>query len=201
MDILSLFPKAVSRNNIGRPFSNIELAVLENLETRLNSGNVTSTNVRVLELPELANLKNIILNDVYEYFEKVISPRDSIEPYITISWTNVTETDGFHHKHTHGNSILSGVLYVIADASSDSILFYDEVYKTIELRPKNWNVWNSPSWEIPVATGDLLLFPSSLNHEVRVIKKSNHKRISLAFNVFIKGTVGSHLDLNWADIK
>jgi hypothetical protein len=73
MDILSLFPKAVSRNNIGRPFSNIELAVLENLETRLNSGNVTSTNVYVLELPELANLKNIILNDVYEYFEKVIN--------------------------------------------------------------------------------------------------------------------------------
>ena len=201
MDILSLFPTAVSRNNIGRPFTNIELAVLENLETRPNKGNITSTNAYVLELPELANLKNILLNDVHEYFNRVICPNNDIEPYITISWTNITETDGYHHKHTHGNSIVSGVLYVSADSASDSILFYNEVYKTIELRPKSWNVWNSPSWEIPVATGDLLLFPSSLNHEVRVVSKSNHKRISLAFNVFIKGTVGTHIDLNWADIK
>ena len=44
------------------------------------------------------------------------------------------------------------------------------------------------------ASGDIFLFPSSLAHMVET-KQGKNTRISLSFNVFIKGTVGSDRDL------
>jgi len=41
-----------------------------------------------------------------------------------------------------------------------------------------------------IKTGMLILFPSSLTHGVE-IKKDNEERISLAFNTYFKGTLGS----------
>ena len=55
---------------------------------------------------------------------------------------------------------------------------------------KNFNFFNSESWWLPVKTGQIMLFPSSLSHSVS-IKKGTNTRVSLAFNVFIKGGVGS----------
>jgi hypothetical protein len=46
----------------------------------------------------------------------------------------------------------------------------------------------------PVKTGSILLFPSSTTHRVE-IKKGLNTRISLAFNVFIKGTIGDKKSL------
>ena len=43
-------------------------------------------------------------------------------------------------------------------------------------------------------TGDVILFPSSLTHMVET-KQGDNTRISLAFNVFIKGTVGNNKNL------
>ena len=45
-----------------------------------------------------------------------------------------------------------------------------------------------------MTTGDIFLFPSSLSHAVET-KQGENTRISLSFNVFIKGTVGSNHDL------
>lgn len=201
MEVVSLFPTAVGRSQLSRRLTSAEISILESFDTRPNAGNLASINQHVLETPELSELKKFILQEVTDYFDNVISPRNNITPYITISWTNVTTTNGFHHKHAHGNSILSGVFYVTADSYTDSIIFYDRVYETIEMRPKNWNIWNSDSWEIPVNTGDLLLFPSRLIHEVRIVNIQNHKRISLAFNVFIRGVVGDPMDSNLVEIK
>jgi hypothetical protein len=36
----------------------------------------------------------------------------SVTPYITQSWLNYTETNQYHHKHEHPNSLVSGVFYV-----------------------------------------------------------------------------------------
>ena len=52
-------------------------------------------------------------------------------------------------------------------------------------------MWNSGSWFFPVETGDLFMFPSSTTHQVET-KKGNNTRISLAFNTFYKGSVGSN---------
>ena len=56
-------------------------------------------------------------------------------------------------------------------------------------------MYNSTSWKFNVETNDLVLFPSSLEHSVEK-KKGSNLRISLAFNVFIKGNIGKEDDLN-----
>jgi predicted 2-oxoglutarate/Fe(II)-dependent dioxygenase YbiX len=74
------------------------------------------------------------------------------------------------------------------------IKFYRNYYETIKIQPKEYNIYNSKSWWLPVKTGQLILFPSSTTHSVEV-KKGNNTRVSLAFNVFIKGTLGDNKDL------
>ena len=58
-----------------------------------------------------------------------------------------------------------------------------------------YNTWNSLTWWIPVKSGDILLFPSYLNHSVET-KQDNNLRISLAFNTFVKGNIGSREGLS-----
>ena len=57
-----------------------------------------------------------------------------------------------------------------------------------------YNIWNSSSWWFGVETGQLVMFPSSTTHQVDT-KKGNNTRVSLAFNTFYKGTIGSNSNL------
>ena len=59
---------------------------------------------------------------------------------------------------------------------------------------KEFNLYNSRSWFFPVETNQIILFPSSTTHSVGQ-KKGNNTRLSLAFNVFIKGKIGSNFGL------
>ena len=72
--------------------------------------------------------------------------------------------------------------------------FINERYQTIKPEIKNFNIWNSETWWFSVKTGDIIMFPSSLNHMVET-KQGDNTRISLAFNVFIKGTIGDNKQL------
>ena len=96
--------------------------------------------------------------------------------------------------HAHPNSLISGVFYINSDDKFDKIKLFKQQYETIQLEIKEWNIWNSKSWWFPVKTGDIILFPSSLTHMVEN-KQGDNTRISLAFNVFIKGIIGNNKDL------
>jgi uncharacterized protein (TIGR02466 family) len=159
-----------------------------------NSGNITSKNNYILNEKPFANIKKELELKVKDYFEKVICPVNTVIPYITQSWLNYTETNQFHHKHAHPNSIVSGVFYINCHETLDKIKFFNESYKTIKPEIKDWNLWNSESWWFPVKTGDIIMFPSSLPHAVEN-KEGTNTRISLAFNVFIKGKIGINEEL------
>jgi hypothetical protein len=77
-----------------------------------------------------------------------------------------------------------------ADKDTDKIHFNNNRHNVIDIQTENFNPFNSGSWWFPVETGQVLLFPSSLVHHVET-KKGTNTRISLAFNIFIKGTIGS----------
>jgi hypothetical protein len=72
--------------------------------------------------------------------------------------------------------------------------FLKKIYQTIKPETKDWNLYNSETWWFTVKTGDIILFPSSLTHMVET-KEGDNTRISLAFNVFIKGTIGNNKNL------
>ena len=52
------------------------------------------------------------------------------------------------------------------------------------------------SWSFPVKSNELFLFPSWMEHQVDANEKATKNRISLAFNVYVKGTVGNMHELN-----
>jgi len=192
MIIHSIFPTPVYFSKLKRKFTKKELDFVDKNKQNIfaNEGNVTSLDTYVLNKKEFKNLKNELMIYVKEYFDKVISTTDEIEPYITQSWLNYTKEKEFHHAHEHPNSYLSAVFYFDADANNDKIKFHKMGYQTIVPTVKEYNHYNSLAWFFPVETGDLIIFPSHLSHRVE-FKKGTNTRISLAFNIFIKGKVGS----------
>ena len=194
--INSIFPTPIYISRLNRELINKELSFIDKtkLEVYKNEGNTTSNDNYILNNKSFKNLKIDLDLIVKDYFDKVISPANNITPYITQSWLNYTETNQYHHKHSQPNLLVSGVFYINCNKDFDKIKFFKEDYKTIKPEIKEWNIWNSESWWFPVKTGDVILFPSSLTHMVET-KQGDNSRISLAFNIFIKGTIGSNKQL------
>jgi uncharacterized protein (TIGR02466 family) len=196
-NIHGIFPTPIYISKLNRDLTEQELLFIN--ETKPNSynnlGNITSNDNYILNQEPFKNLKEELDLRVQDYFDKIISPANQITPYITQSWLNYTETNQFHHKHQHPNSLVSGVFYINCDEQFDKIKFYkNDTYQTIKPQTKEWNLWNSENWWFSVKTGDIILFPSSLTHMVET-KQGDNTRISLAFNTFIKGTVGINKEL------
>jgi len=189
--INGIFPTPIYISKLDRTLTPLELKFVEKNKKTFtkNEGNITSTNNYILNEKPFLNLKKELDLRIKDYFEKVISPVDTVIPYITQSWLNYTETNQYHHKHAHPNSLVSGVFYINCHEEFDKIKFFNDTYKTIKPEIKTWNLYNSESWWFPVKTGDLIMFPSSLVHMVET-KEGTNTRISLAFNVFVKGTIG-----------
>jgi uncharacterized protein (TIGR02466 family) len=195
-NINGIFPTPIYISKIDKKLTPLELKFVDKNKKDFykNDGNITSNNNYILNEKPFANIKKELDLKVQDYFDKVISPANNITPYITQSWLNYTETNQYHHKHAHPNSLVSGVFYINCHEEHDKIKFFNDNYKTIKLEIKDWNIWNSESWWFPVKTGNVILFPSSLTHMVET-KQGDNTRISLAFNVFIKGTVGNNKNL------
>jgi uncharacterized protein (TIGR02466 family) len=194
--INGIFPTPIYISKLDRELTPLELKFVDKSKKDFykNDGNITSNNNYILNEKPFANIKKELDLRVQDYFDKVISPANNITPYITQSWLNYTETNQYHHKHAHPNSLVSGVFYINCHEEHDKIKFFNDNYKTIKLEIKDWNLYNSESWWFSVKTGDIILFPSSLTHMVET-KQGNNTRISLAFNVFIKGKVGNNKNL------
>ena len=196
--IHQLFPQPVYFSKLERELTKEELKVVDEhkKKTYKNEGNITSDNNYVLENKALKNLKKDLNKKVINYFNEVVCTSNSIIPYITQSWINYTETNQFHHKHSHSNSYVSGVFYIDAQKEVDSIIFYKKTApnETIKLNVTKYNPFNSTTCLFPVETGNIFLFPSFLIHGVNK-KKGTNTRISLSFNVFIKGKIGDKSNL------
>jgi len=195
-NIHGIFPTPIYISKLDREITTEELLFIDKskLDCYNNQGNQTSNDNYILNNKELKNIKEEIDSKIQDYFDKVISPANIITPYITQSWLNYTETNQYHHKHSHPNSLVSGVFYINCNEEHDKIKFFNDKYSTIKPEIKDWNIWNSETWWFSVKTGDVILFPSSLTHMVET-KQGDNTRISLAFNVFIKGTVGNNKNL------
>jgi uncharacterized protein (TIGR02466 family) len=194
--INGIFPTPIYISKIDRELTKNELSFIDKtkLDTYNNEGNTTSNDNYILNQKAFKDLKQELDLRVQDYFDKVISPSNNITPYITQSWLNYTETNQYHHKHAHPNSLVSGVFYINCHEEHDKIKFFNDNYKTIKPEVKDYNIWNSETWWFSVKTGDVIIFPSSLTHMVET-KQGDNTRISLAFNVFIKGTVGNNKQL------
>jgi len=190
-EIIGIFPTPIYTNKLDREFKKTEINFFEKEKEKKfkNIGNSSSDNNYILNNTELKHLKQELDFIVIDYYKKVISLNDNASPYITQSWLNWTTENEFHHRHSHPNSIVSGVLYINADENYDKIDFFNDRYEQFHIKEKETNVFNGKNATLKVSNGLVVLFPSYVQHAVN-IKQGNNVRISLAFNTFIKGIIG-----------
>jgi uncharacterized protein (TIGR02466 family) len=190
MIVQSLFPTPVAVFSLDQGLTPTEQQFIMSQETRRSMGNTMTVDVDILKNPNLARLTQFIQQSLNLYFENIYKPKTPCTIEITQSWINYTRSGEYHHRHDHPNSILSGVYYIDVDDAHDSIFFFNREFRQIQIVPTEHNMFNSDSWQFPVKTNDLLIFPSSVPHMVTTTKTSK-TRISLAFNTFVKGEIGS----------
>ena len=180
--IHGIFPIPVySAKRDSNPVTKLEEVQLENIikegVTKENDGNSQTSNSYIFDT-KFQELKEFCILHINTYVEQIINPKEELDFYITQSWLNITKPGGYHHEHSHQNSIISGVFY-ISTVEEDRLTFTDPNVKMkhqIKFKPKEFNIWNSTNWIIPVTNNELLLFPSWLNHSVIPLEKVECQR-------------------------
>mgnify|MGYP003347211583 CR=1 FL=1 len=140
--ICKLFPSTVFISKYDNEFSEDVINFVINQNKYLITGNSGSRNMNVLDDPVMQDVKSFIQVNLEFYFNRLFDPSSKLEPYITQSWFAYTEPGEFHHRHTHKNSIISGVLYINADRNKDRISFHktDNAWFEIQAKaPSNLN--------------------------------------------------------------
>jgi len=119
---------------------------------------------------------------------------------ITDMWANVLRTTEHHPMHTHSNNFLSGTYYLQSDQGA-SIVFHDPrpAADVIVPRKKETTVNNASLLSYASKQNRAVFFPSWLPHWVQQ-NKSKTKRISIAWNIQVKGQVGEHHEFQSATI-
>lgn len=186
-----LFPIPVAFFKLGFELTKKEYMFLLNQEMRQSKSNRASVNTYLLNNAELTRIKSRVEECVTEYAQEIWKAK--VDPFITQSWLNFNAPGESHHMHSHSNSLYSGVLYVDVEDGRDRISFYQSGYQQIKPIYKEWNQWNSDSWWLPIKSGEIIIFPSSLVHDVDNVPDGLTKktRVSLAFNTFAK-KIGSN---------
>jgi uncharacterized protein (TIGR02466 family) len=182
-----LFPIPVYKTNIGLISEEQWQFVTSQTYTPRVTGTYGRDDTKVLEIPLFLNLKNKITQHL-DFFSREIFKHD-VEIYITHSWLNYNPTKSYHNLHRHSNSVYSGAYYITVPENCPNLIFASPNIPMFEILPTDYNVCNSTSWEIPVKNGDLVLFPSTLMHEVSE-NNGGDERYTLSFNTFLKGEVG-----------
>lgn len=203
-DVLPMFPKPVVKGSMDRPFTEEEKNYMLSQSMDPGISNSSSRNRRVLDVPEMVNLKKIAQDSLNFWVNEIMMIQTGLELQLTQSWMNTTKPGQVHHNHYHPNSIVSGVIYINAIDDKDRIMLLDPTPVPYKFTVKEHNLFNSEEYHLSVKTGDIVLFPSLMFHGVPPVT-ANHDRVSLAFNSFWKGTLGfandstNYLEIN--DIK
>lgn len=195
--IEGIFATPVMISNLNRDFTPEELAFFQEIDSQYklkNYGNSVSLDNYILNHPEMEKLRLQLLDKVSLFVRETEAPSKDVDAYVTQSWINYTEKGGYHHRHSHQNSYISGVIYLDADENYDSITLYRKYQPQITIDAAHMTPYNFQTQTYSVSTGDIILFPSWLEHEVgKVIR--DETRVSLAFNVFLNGELGSNKKL------
>lgn len=200
--VTPLFSVPLYKTNIGT-MDPIEKSWVMNLNFPPQSVGLYNSNeepknagMKVLDQPQIKNLRNKILQAVNHFTNEVLDIEQSFE--LTTSWVNKYDKDDRNHPHAHPNAMISGVYYIESDETSAPIIFNKPYFHTNlfhttfqpTFKNKNNNQYNLDYYGYKPQSGELFIFPSWLEHTVPP-QEHNKTRWSLAFNCFIRGSLGS----------
>ena len=156
----------------------------------------SSADYYVLEQKELAILKKFLEKQLKVYLHEVLKYSTTNNFYITQSWLTFNEPGEKHHTHWHQNSIVSGVFYIAGDVCPITFRTSQGIPpfgKTWLFEVAEFNLFNSALWQCENKKNTVILFPSTTEHYVQEYNGTG-TRISLSFNTFVKGDIGSGIE-------
>ena len=114
-------------------------------------------------------------------------------------WANVLKPGEMHPPHTHSNNYLSGVWYLESDGNA-GIFFKDPRSEADIIVPRKSvsNTDNSNLISFVSTTNRAIIFPAWFQHWVP-INRSKKNRISISWNIQIKGQLGEHHEFQSAN--
>lgn len=196
--VQTIFPTTILLNNINRSFTKQELDFCEKYRQQTEQsyggmGNYLTKDHRVLNNPELKELREFMEYHLEYYFRKIVCAKEESKLYITHSFLNYMRKSQGHSAHVHPNSYLSAVMYISADQRVDKISFSRSPRGDWPIRVDRTqdNPYNTYDCGMTIKTGDLVIFPSSIVHGVSP-KEDDNLRISLVANTFLKGKIGNY---------
>lgn len=199
-----LFPIPVLSTMVPENLSNIipdlfdlELLGEENGIQEKEYGKRTK-NSYILHIPKFKGLHDYILKYAFDFACNYGLPYDGLK--FSQSWLSVKSPGQFHTTHTHPNSIISGVFYFgPSDSKTPAIRFHPYISTgsgpTINMNQQyNVSKYSMTSIDFDFIAGQLLIFPSSLQHSVP-INETELTRYSLAFNIVPTHGLGEEASL------
>ena len=196
--VYPLFSTPVYVNNVG-DFPRPDLAALQYSSTMPDGSGynfLSSLDKRVLDRPEFTPVRAVVMKEIEVYTRQLLAVHPNIEFYITDSWINVHRRGHSAGAHMHHNSLISGVLYLQTSEKSGDIVFHRDGLSLLPFPPaldldvSSYNIYNCKSWGHRPKTNDICLFPSIVMHSVDP-NESDDERWCLAFNVFVRGSIGT----------
>ena len=148
-----------------------------------NAGGWQSDNVDTAtpELQELFRAVTDKLNELHRYFNLKNSMRQVLED----AWININKRGDFNYAHAHPGVFFSCVYYVKGGPNKGEIAFNTPIeahaYTIPDALVTSHNAFTAHDLFIPPVTGELLIFPSWLKHDVRP-NETDEDRISIALN-------------------
>lgn len=192
-----LFAEPIFRANISSAISAEQVAFIQSLDMVQNQTNYISEDLYIFNRPELASIAEAVQEALQTYAREVMGVSQSL--YVTQSWSLINPPGIGMHGHTHSNSIVSGSLYYAPLQAPAANMIFDRhrTYQQIQLTPEGekTNIFNAPYRVITPAQGDIILFASDMQHLVER-NMTNSDRHSIAFNSFVKGTLGNFRDVS-----
>jgi uncharacterized protein (TIGR02466 family) len=158
------------------------------------------TDDRLHERAELAGMIAFFRRCAADYMG-ALKYKSGLELRLQCCWASTLVHADRFEMHQHANSFLSGAFYVDVHAHAKPIRFRDprpqartlDIPVDVELRI------NQRYYEVDARNGQLVLFPSWLEHRVRA-SYSDVSRTSVSFNMTLHGEVGSLEELTRATL-
>jgi uncharacterized protein (TIGR02466 family) len=161
---------------------------------RIDGGSANiSVNKYILNEPGLEDLRKTVDKHVQDFGHKIYSPADGVDLVLKNSWIMEHPPGDYNFAHFHINSLISGVLYIEVTPNSGDLVFQKSndnlQLGMLDIGVKEYNSFNSKTFRVTPEEGQILIFPSNLFHRAET-NRSDSTRYCLAFNYFVKGTLG-----------
>jgi hypothetical protein len=196
-EIKPIFPTPIFVSVTDKQFSKKEISFLKSKHT---SNNILNNKI-------LKDIKKEIVLATHNYFAAIDQPSCDLNFDIFQSWVEkgIKKKINPHiYQVKQKHSYLTGFLYIEANEKRDVIKFIKDEWNAISINIHGSNIFNSATWEIPVSTKKIVIFPSTIPYCIDqprafikpVSQLKNKKNIMvIGFNVFLTVKTGKVEDL------